>query len=63
MQRKNMGDENMSSFGETNPKTRIEDELRGIARVYYSEHFYEDKKAQRQFILDVLDVLRYMCDE
>lgn len=53
----------MSSFGDGNPKTRIEEELRWIAREYYSEDFSEDKEAQRQFLLDVLDVLRYMCNE
>ena len=53
----------MSSFGDGNRKTRIEEELSWIAREYYSDDFYEDKEAQMQFLLDVLDVLRYMCGE
>ena len=53
----------MSSFGDGNNKTRIEEELSWIAREYYSDNFYEDKEAQRQFILDVLDVLKYICGE
>lgn len=53
----------MSSFGDGNRKTRIEEELRWITREYYSDDFYEDKEAQRQFLLDVLDVLKYMCGE
>lgn len=53
----------MSSFGDENNKTRIEEELSWIAREYYSEDFSEDKEAQRQFLLDTLDVLRYICNE
>lgn len=53
----------MSSFGDGNNKTRIEQELSYIAREYYSENFSEDKEAQRQFVLDALDVLRYICGE
>ena len=52
----------MSSFGESN-KTRIEENLSWIAREYYSNNFDEDKEAQRQFLLDTLDVLRYICGE
>ena len=52
----------MSSFGDGNIKTRIEEELRWITKEY-SDDFYEDKLAQRRFMLDVLDVLRYMCDD
>jgi len=55
---------NMSSFGDGNNKTRIEEELSWIANEYYADNnFYGDKEAQRQFLLDVLDVLRYMCGE
>ena len=53
----------MSSFGDSNRKTRIEEELSWIAREYYSDDFYEDKEAQMQFLLDALDVLRYICCE
>ena len=53
----------MSSFGDGNNKTRIEQELSWIAEACYSENFSEDKEAQRQFILDTLDVLRYICGE
>lgn len=53
----------MSSFGDGNNKTRIEEELRYIAETYYLGNFYENKEVQREFILDVLDVLRYMCGE
>ncbi len=53
----------MSSFGDGNNKTRIEEELSRIAKEYYSNNFYEDKEAQRQFILDVLDVIKYICGE
>ena len=53
----------MSSFGDGDVKTRIEEELRWITREYYSEDFCENKEAQRQFLLDVLDVLRYICNE
>ena len=53
----------MSSFGDGNNKTRIEEELSWIAREYYSDDFYEDKEAQRQFILDTLDVLKYICGD
>lgn len=52
----------MSSFGDGNIKTRIEEELQSIANDY-SDNFCEDKEAQRQFMLDVLDVIRYMCGE
>lgn len=53
----------MSSFGDGNVKTRIEEELRWIVEEYYSDNFSEDKEVQRQFLLDVLAVLRYMCGE
>ena len=53
----------MSSFGDGNNKTRIEQELSYIAREYYSDNFSEDKEAQRQFVLDALDALRYICGE
>lgn len=53
----------MSSFGDGNNKTRIEEELSWIANEYYSDDFYEDKEAQRKFLLDVIDVLRYICGE
>ena len=53
----------MGSFGDYSTKTRIEEELRWIATQFYSVDFFEDKEVQRRFILDVLDVLRYMCDE
>lgn len=53
----------MSSFGDGNNKTRIEQELSWIAEEYYSKNFYEDKEAQRQFLLDVLEVLKYICGE
>lgn len=53
----------MSSFGDGNNKTRIEESLSWITQEYYSDNFSEDKKAQRQFLLDVLDVLRYICGE
>ena len=53
----------MSSFGDGNNKTRIEEEVAWIAREYYSDDFSEDKEAQRQFLLDTLAVLRYICNE
>lgn len=53
----------MSSFGDGNRKTLIEETLSWVASEEYSENFYEDKEAQRQFVLDTLAVLRYMCDE
>lgn len=53
----------MSSFGDGDRKTRIEEELRWITKDYYSYNFSEDKEAQRQFLLDVMEVLRYMCNE
>ena len=53
----------MSSFGDGNNKTRIEQELSWIAEQCYSNNFIEDKEAQRQFLLDTLDVLRYICGE
>jgi hypothetical protein len=54
----------MSSFGDGNTRTMIERELSWIANEYYADNnFYEDKEAQRQFLLDVLEVLRYMCGE
>lgn len=53
----------MSSFGDGEFKTEIEECLRYIANDRYSDNFYEDKEAQRQFMLDVLDVLRYLCGE
>lgn len=53
----------MSSFGDGDNKTRIEESLSWIASEYYSDDFYEDKEAQRQFILDTLAVLRYICGE
>lgn len=52
----------MSSFGDGNIKTRIEEELNYIAKDY-ADDFYENKEAQRQFLLDVLEVLRYICGE
>lgn len=53
----------MSSFGDGNNKTRIEQELQYIAENCYSDNFNEDKEAQRQFVLDILDVIRYICGE
>lgn len=54
----------MSSFGDGNTKTIIEQELSWIANEYYADNnFVGDKEAQRQFLLDVLAVLRYMCGE
>ena len=53
----------MSSFGDGNNKTKIEEWLSWVAKEYYSDDFYEDKEAQRQFLLDTLDVLRYICGE
>ena len=53
----------MSSFGDGNNKTRIEEELSWIAREYYSDDFSEDHEAQRQFMLDVMEVLKYICGE
>lgn len=53
----------MSSFGDGNNKTIIEEALSWIANEDYSDNFYEDKEAQRQFLLDTLDVLRYICGE
>ena len=49
----------MSSFGDGNIKTRIEQDLSYHAQ-QYSDNFYEDKEAQRQFLIDVLDVLKYI---
>lgn len=49
----------MSSFGDGNNKTRIEQELSYIYREYYSN----DEEAKKQFILDVLDVIRYICED
>ena len=53
----------MSSFGDGDNKTRIEQELSWIAQEYYSNNFIEDKEAQRQFLLDAMDVLKYICGE
>lgn len=53
----------MSSFGDGNNKTRIEEELSWIAEQYYAEDFSDNMGAQRQFVLDTLAVLRYMCGE
>lgn len=52
----------MSSFGDGDNRTAIEDELSWIAKTCY-EDFYENKETQRQFLLDVMEVLRYMCNE
>ena len=52
----------MSSFGDGNIKTRIESELSYLAKEY-ADDFYENPEAQRQFLLDVLDVIRYICGE
>lgn len=53
----------MSSFGDGNVKTEIEECLSYIANNKYSDDFYDNQVAQRQFILDVLDVLKYICGE
>ena len=53
----------MSSFGDGNIKTEIEQELMWIAKDNYGDDFEENKESQRQFLLDVLDVLRYICGE
>lgn len=53
----------MSSFGDGENKTRIEEELSWIVREYYAEDFSDNMEAQRQFVLDVLAVLRYICGE
>ena len=63
LKNKLLRDGNMSSFGDGNKKTRIEQELSWIAKEYYSNDFHEDKEAQRKFLLDVIDVLRYICGE
>lgn len=53
----------MSSFGDGNIKTEIEQELSYIAKDNYGEDFRDNKEAQRDFVLAVLDVLRYICGE
>ena len=52
----------MSSFGDGNIKTRIEEELSYLAQDY-ADDFSDNPEAQRQFLIDVLDVLRYICGE
>ena len=56
----------MSSFGDGNIKTRIESELSYLAKEY-ADNFYDNLEAQRQvqrqFLIDVLRVLRYICGE
>lgn len=47
----------MSSFGDGNRKTEIEESLNYIYQDKYDENNVEE---QKQFILDVLDVLKYM---
>ena len=53
----------MSSFGDGDNKTRIEEALSWIAREDYAEDFSDNMEAQRQFVLDVLAVIRYICNE
>lgn len=53
----------MSSFGDGNIKTEIERELNYIAKDNYGDDFLDNKEAQRDFVLAVLDVLRYLCGE
>lgn len=53
----------MSSFGDGNIKTYIEQELSWIAKDNYGDDFSDNKEAQRDFVLAVLDVLRYICGE
>ena len=53
----------MSSFGDGNIKTYIEQELSWIAKDKYGDDFSDNKEAQRDFVLAVLDVLRYICGE
>lgn len=48
----------MSSFGDGNSRTYIEQELRHLFYEYYNE----DDKEIAHFILDVLDVLNYMFE-
>ena len=43
-------------------KSRIERELSYLAQDY-ADDFYDNPAAQRQFLIDVLDVLRYICGE
>ena len=57
-----VGGKQMSSFGDGNIKTRIERELSYLAQDY-ADDFYDNPAAQRQFLIDVLDVLRYICGE
>ena len=53
----------MSSFGDGNVKTRIEQELSWIAAEYYAENLNDNKEAKIQFMLDVMEVLQYICEE
>ena len=53
----------MSSFGDGNNKTRIEQELSWIAKNCYSDNFSEDTEVKKQFLLDVIEVLLYICGE
>ena len=53
----------MSSFGDDNVKTRIEEELSWIAKNCYSDNFSEDNEAKKNFLLDVIEVLTYICGE
>ena len=53
----------MSSFGDGNRKTRVEQELSWLAQEYYSDNINEDKQAKVQFMLDVMEVLCYICEE
>lgn len=49
----------MSSFGDGNRKTEIEEVLNYIYQDKYDKNSAEE---QKQFLLDVMDVLRYIVD-
>ncbi len=52
----------MSSFGDGNNKTRIEENLSYIIENYYL-NFQDSAAVQKEFLVDVMAVLMYLCGE
>lgn len=54
----------MSSFGDGNPKTRLQEWLDDLFYDQFGHHRYESTaEEQVQFLAELFDVLRYMFED
>ena len=54
----------MSSFGDNNPKTRLQEWLDDLSYDQFGHHRYESTAEEKvQFLAELFDVLRYMFED